>query len=112
MATLNPQTEATALAQRLRDDAQDPVEVRTALFLAMLTLQEELRAATAAAEEHKAGLVIDQRAAKAGKTSDQLKAEIAAMLEKVPSKVTAIEIVESLPLAEKKATVDPTPLVP
>jgi hypothetical protein len=110
MATLNPQTEALALAQRLRDDAQDPVEARTALFFALMTLQEELRVATAAGEEHKAGLVLEQRAVKAGKTSDQLKAEIAAMLEKVPSRVTAVEVVEAIPLAP--TVVDGVPIAP
>lgn len=102
MATLNPQTEAQALADRLKADAQDHVEARAALFFAASTLHQAAVQVTQQAEEMKAGLVLEARAAKPGaKTVAEMKAEIAAATGKHPSVITAIECVEAVTVAPK-----------
>ena len=97
MATLNPITEAQALAERLVADAQDAVEARAALFHAAHVFHSAATKAAQQAEELKAELVLSARAAKPGaKTIAEQKEEIAAMTGKHPSAVSAVEVSEAI----------------
>lgn len=102
MATLNPKTEAEALVTRLRADAQDIVEARIMFFAAMSVLQYAVQAASVEAEEAKAGHILTSRAATpGGKSVVTQKADVALLLGKHPSTVTAVEVTEAIFLASK-----------
>lgn len=112
MATLNPQAEAVALAARLKADAMDAVEARASLMYAASVLHQAAMEAAVPAEELKALLVLERRAAQpGGKSVDEQKAEIALATGKHPTAVKALEVAEAVYFRDaSKLPADPAPL--
>lgn len=108
MATLNPQTEAQSLVDRLKADAADPVEARASLFFAASVLGQAAQQAMQQAEELKAECILEKRAARSGKTAADLKAEFANLTKRHVSTVTAVEVAEAVVFARDAKPDEPT----
>lgn len=88
---INLQAEVNALVAKIDAEAADEHERAVMLFATKAAFETLWSTAAIAADEARAHLVLEKRAVESGKSIDEQKADVALLLKKHPSTVTAIE---------------------
>lgn len=110
---LDLQVEVDALVAKIDAQASDEHERAVLLFATKGAFETLWNKAAGAADEARAQLVLEKRAVEGGKSVDAQKADVALLLNKHPSSVTAIECLNVAILKPASPPVTPeAPVLP